>query len=87
MDVLLDEEYRIPTDIRCENPQGQPPTSSGSPSSTQSGSPSSTGTGSSSGTPSPISTGSTSTGGGAISAAVDGLLGLCLASVLAVVLV
>jgi len=77
MDVTLDDQYRIPTDITCADPQGQPPsnssTSSGSPSSTQ-------------GTASPTSTGSTSSGGGVITTAVDGLLGLGLAGVLAIVL-
>jgi len=75
MDVTLSDQYTIPSNIACANPQGQPPSSSGS------GSPSST-----QGTASPTSTGTSSSGGGAISAVVDGLLGLGLAGVLAAVL-
>ncbi|KAF9643645.1 hypothetical protein BDM02DRAFT_3123116 [Thelephora ganbajun] len=86
MDVTLDDQYRIPTDVRCANPQGQPPSnSSSSPSSTQSGSSSLVKTGTSGGTSSPTSTGSPSKGG-AVVTAVNGLLGLGLAGVLAVIL-
>ena len=77
MDVQLDQDYRIPPDIRCANPQGSPPSStgSGSPSSTKSGA-----------TPSSTSTGSPSSGGGAVSTGVNGVLGLSLAGMLAAVL-
>jgi len=74
MDLTLNDQYTIPSDITCTNPQGQPPSSSGS------GSPSST-----QGTASPTSTG-TSSGGGVDSAAVNGLLGLSLAGILTVIL-
>ncbi|KAF9643652.1 hypothetical protein BDM02DRAFT_3123125 [Thelephora ganbajun] len=69
MDVTLDDQYNIPSDVsaNCTKPQGQPPSSS---SSNNSGYP--TGTGSS--------------GGAVISTAVNGLLGLGLAGVLAVIL-
>jgi len=75
MDVTLDDQFTIPTDVSCANPQGSPPTSGSS-------TPVKTGTG----TSSPTSTGSPS-GGGALSTAVNTFLVLILASVLAVVLV
>ena len=71
MDVTLNENFTIPSDISCANLQGQPP-------SNQSGSPTSSGT--------PSSTGSSS-GDGPVLAAVNGLLGLSLAGILAVMLV
>jgi len=77
MDVQLDQDFRTPSDIGCSNPQGQPPSStgSGSPSSTKSGS-----------TPSSTSTGSSSGGAGVVSTGVSGVLGLGLAGVLAALL-
>jgi len=71
MDVTLSENVTVPSNLACASPQGQPP-------SNQSGSPTSSG--------SPSSTGS-STGGGPALAAVNGVLGLSLAGMLAVVLV
>ena len=36
MDVLLDQNYTIPSDVGCTNPQGQPPNSSSTSTSTPS---------------------------------------------------
>lgn len=94
MDVTLNDQYRIPVDIRCTDPQGQPPsnstsslsssTSMGLPSSVYSGSPSPTST--DGGTPSPTGTGSSSSDSIPL-AAVNVLLGLSLVGVQAAVLV